>query len=354
MSLTSQIEWAGSPFMRFAQRSIPNPGAVTAVHDGIRKHALRTKSSHTGKRPDWGLIGTAIDFRLRLAFTTDDLVPVSARRGHAALTRNHPEAAALLGELTAAIASLLAEAPPQLADRIELPESIENDLLRLCVVAGQLDQLYRSYLHVIDKTPLLDGGRAVTFDQARAQVPWFVIDQLHDQVCLANTGLGELRARASAARSGMSFSGSDAIGGADADLLVDGLLLDFKSTHAATTITKSDVYQLAGYALLDFDDEHHIDHVGIYWTRHGIKRTFSLPGFFELLGATETVPELRAGLRAELTAYNEQRQRARDAARSAAEHREAADAEASRESGEEIPVRRIHQTRRWLSRVFQR
>ena len=185
-------------------------------------------------------------------------------------------------------------------------------------------------------------------------MPWFVIDQLHDQVCLANTGLGQLRASARTARSGMRFSGSDAIGGADADLQVDGLLLDFKSTHAATTITKSDVYQLAGYALLDFDDDHHIDHVGIYWTRHGIKRTFSLPGFFELLGATETVPELRAGLRAELAAYHDQRQRAaRDAARNAAEHREAADA-ASHASGEEIPVRRIHQTRRWLSRVFQR
>ncbi|WP_128970150.1 hypothetical protein [Rhodococcus opacus] len=354
MSLTSQIEWAGSPFMRFAQKSIPNAAAVTAVHDGVRKQALRTKSSHTGKRPDWGLIGTSIDFRLRLSFTTADLVPVSARRGHAALTRDHPEALPLLGELTAAIADLLAEFPAQPADRIELPESMENDLLRLCVVASQLDQLYRSYPHVIDKTPLLEGGKVVTFDQARKQVPWFVIDQLHDQVCLANTGLGQLRAAARTARSGMSFSGSDAIGGADADLLVDGLLLDFKSTHAATTITKSDVYQLAGYTLLDFDDEHHIDHVGIYWTRHGIKRTFSLPGFFELLGATETVPELRAGLRAELTAYNDQRRRDRDAARTAAGHREAVDAAASQESHVEIPVRRIHRARRWLSRVLPR
>ncbi|GAF47195.1 hypothetical protein [Rhodococcus wratislaviensis] len=153
---------------------------------------------------------------------------------------------------------------------------------------------------------------------------------------------------------GDELSGSDAIGGADADLLVDGLLLDFKSTHAATTITKSDVYQLAGYTLLDFDDEHHIDHVGIYWTRHGIKRTFSLPGFFELLGATETVPELRAGLRAELTAYNDQRRRDRDAARTAAGHREAVDAAASQESHVEIPVRRIHRARRWLSRVLPR
>lgn len=40
----------------------------------------------------------------------------------------------------------------------------------------------------------------------------------------------------------MRFAGSDLIGGADADLLVDGLLLDFKSTHAATAVNKSDVF----------------------------------------------------------------------------------------------------------------
>lgn len=184
-------------------------------------------------------------------------------------------------------------------------------MIRHCVVAGQLDQLYHAYPFVIDKTTLLDGEAAVTFDQACAQVPWFVIDQIHDQVRRANVGLGSLRDNAIRVSTGMSFAGSDLIGGADADLLVDGLLLDFKSTHAATTVNKSDVYQLAGYTLLDFDDAHRIERVGIYWARHGVMRTFAVSTFFELLGATATVAELRAELREELIAYDDRRRRMR-------------------------------------------
>ena len=288
--------------------AIPNSGAVTAVHDGVHRGAIKTQPSHTGHRPDWGLIGTAIDFRLRLAFTAKDVVPQSAQHGHAALLRHHPEAYELLSDLEAATSAILAEVNPQHHDQIELPDSLEK-LIRLCVVAAQLDQLYRAYAFVIDKTTLIEHASVITLDRARTQVPWFVIDQIHDQVRVANQGLGTIRANATHARAGMSFAGSHLVGGADADLLVDGLLLDFKSTHKATTMGKADVYQLAGYALLDFDDEHHIDSVGIYWTRHGVTRTFTLPVFFELLGATESVPELRGHLRRDLTAFAEEQQR---------------------------------------------
>ncbi|WP_068158056.1 hypothetical protein [Rhodococcus phenolicus] len=221
---------------------------------------MKTKSSHTGTRPDWGLIGTAIDFRLRLAFTSTNLVPPSAQQGYLALSSSHHDSAGLLAELTAATTAVLAEAEPFAADGIELPASLENELI--------------------------DGGKVVELDAARDHVPWFVVDQIHDQVRLANVGLGPLRAGAVRASAGMSFSGSALVGGADADLLVDGLLLDFKSTHGATTITRSEVYQLAGYTLLDFDDVHGIERVGVYWTRHGVMRTFTLATFFELLGTT--------------------------------------------------------------------
>lgn len=120
VSLTSQIGSADSPFMRFAQRTIPHSGAVTAVHDGVYRTAIKTKSSHSGKNPDWGLIGTAVDFRLRLAFTGDraDPIPRSARNGHALLTKKYPEAAPLLADLTAATAAVLDEASPYMAERI--------------------------------------------------------------------------------------------------------------------------------------------------------------------------------------------------------------------------------------------
>ncbi len=262
--------------MRLAARSIPNSSAVTAVRDGDYRPAIKAGAGDAGVNASWArLIGTVIDFRLRLAFTTANLVPPTAQRGHAALTRRHPDAAPLLTGLTDAIGVALGAAGPMDGSRIELlPGRAEDDLVRLCVVAGQLDQLYRNYESASRATPLLEQGRVVTVEQAAAQVPDRVVDDLHDQVRIANDGLGALRAAATTAAAGLEFAGSRLIG-ADADLLVDGLLLDFKAKNEPTTIKKPDVYQLAGYVLLDFDDTHRIDRVGIYWTRHGVMRTFT-------------------------------------------------------------------------------
>lgn len=306
--------------MRFAARSIPNSSAVTAVRDGVYRPAIKTAAGDAGVDAAWArLIGTVIDFRLRLAFTTTNLVPPTAQRGHAALTRRHPDAAPLLNGLTEAIGGVLGAAGPMDDSRIELPGRTEDDLIRLCVVAGQLDQLYRNYESVSRATPLLEQGRVVTVDQAVARVPDRVVDDLHEQVRIANDGLGPLRAAATTATAGLEFAGSRLIG-ADADLLVDGLLLDFKAKNEPTTIKKPDAYQLAGYVLLDFDDTHRIERVGIYWTRHGVMRTFPVSAFFELLGATAPIADLRDQLHNELSAYEDHVRRAR-AARLAAEER---------------------------------
>ncbi|WP_280764228.1 hypothetical protein [Prescottella agglutinans] len=305
------------------------------------------------------MIGTVIDFRLRLAFTTANLVPPTAQRGHAALTRRHPDAAPLLAGLTDAIGWTLAAAGPIDSARIELPGQIESDLIRLCVVAGQLDQLYRNYESVSRATPLLDRGRAVTVEQAVAQVPSTVVDAILDQVRLANDGLGQLRATATAATAGLEFAGSQFIP-ADADLLVDGLLLDFKSKNEATTIKKPDVYQLAGYVLLDFDDTHHIEQVGVYWTRHGVMRTFPVSTFFELLGATAPLADLRDQLHAELAAYAQHGRRAQLARQTKQEQPVTPEQPVAQEQPvtiEQLPLpedTRLARSVRWLRNVLRR
>ncbi|GBF17354.1 hypothetical protein Br6_04760 [Rhodococcus sp. Br-6] len=306
--------------MRFAARSIPNSSAVTAVRDGVYRPAIKAATGDPNVDAAWArLIGTVIDFRLRLAFTTANPVPPTAQRGHAALTRRHPDAAPLLAGLTDAIGGVLGAAGQMEGSQIELPRRTEDDLIRLCVVAGQLDQLYRNYESASRATPLLEQSRVLTVEQAVAKVPDRVVDDLHEQVRIANDGLGPLRAATTRATAGLEFAGSHLIG-ADADLLVDGLLLDFKAKNEPTTIKKPDVYQLAGYVLLDFDDTHRIDRVGIYWTRHGVMRTFPVSTFFELLGATAPIADLRSQLHNELSAYEHQVRRAR-AARLAAEER---------------------------------
>jgi hypothetical protein len=49
-----------------------------------------------------------------------------------------------------------------------------------------------------------------------------------------------------------TFSGSTMIGGADVDLIAAGLLLELK-TSAKLTLAIEDLFQVIGYALLDFD-----------------------------------------------------------------------------------------------------
>ncbi|MFI6432844.1 hypothetical protein [Rhodococcus oryzae] len=284
---------------------------MTALKDGAHRGPLTTARSHEGRRPAWSLIGTSIDFRLRLAFSHADPVPECARRGYAVLKRAARPGGSdtFLADLTAAITDVLAEGPSPSTD-VALSESAEIELIRLCFVAAQLDLLYRNQM-LIEKTELLDDQRRIiTPSQAVEQVSWFVVDQIRDQVQLSNTGLAPVRSQFTRALPGPTFAGSDLIGGADADLLVDDLLLDFKASHKATTIVKQEVYQLAGYVLLDFPDELQIRRVGVYWTRHGVLRTLSTNTFFELLGAQKPIDQLRSDLRSELTEARAARQNA--------------------------------------------
>jgi hypothetical protein len=63
------------------------------------------------------------------------------------------------------------------------------------------------------------------------------------------------------------FSGSLDVGGADADLLVQGTLFDLKTSKRP--IDKKEIYQLLGYAILDLNDKYKIKGLGLYFARHG-------------------------------------------------------------------------------------
>lgn len=54
-----------------------------------------------------------------------------------------------------------------------------------------------------------------------------------------------------------------------------------------------DIYQLAGYALLDYSDTYRLDRVGCYHARSGSLSVWDIGDFFALLGAREPLPALR-------------------------------------------------------------
>jgi hypothetical protein len=64
-----------------------------------------------------------------------------------------------------------------------------------------------------------------------------------------------------------SFALSGAVGGADADVIADGILIDFKTGKGRSLVSAKEIYQLIGYALLDIDDRYKITGVGIHALR---------------------------------------------------------------------------------------
>lgn len=106
--------------------------------------------------------------------------------------------------------------------------------------------------------------------------------------------------RGGAARDGPVFAGSGDIGGADADYILGGLLLDCKATKDPRRLGREEIYQLAGYLLLDYDNQFGIDQVGLYLSRQGGLITWDAADFLRRLGASVPLPQLRAQLRRHL------------------------------------------------------
>lgn len=88
-----------------------------------------------------------------------------------------------------------------------------------------------------------------------------------------------------------TFQGSADIGGADADLIVDSCLIDIKTT-INPIITNTMLYQLLGYALLDYEDQYELRNVGIYLSRQGTLATWSLTELADRMFVEEETPPI--------------------------------------------------------------
>jgi hypothetical protein len=133
-------------------------------------------------------------------------------------------------------------------------------------------------------------------------VPGYVVRDIRQQMRLAETAFREFRALPrQAVTCGPVFTGSADIGGADADFILGGLLLDCKSTTLPGKLGRNEINQLAGYLLLDYRDEFGITRVGLYLSRQGATITWDVGEFLRLLGSAEQLPELRDQLSRYLT-----------------------------------------------------
>jgi hypothetical protein len=330
MSLTSGIHCSRTPLRRFLDRELS-----AGAHPLRKSFRARDRSSQVlmpgpGVGTEAGNVGTAIDYRLRLAFTAAEPVDHVARLGILLTGSCESDAQQRMRDVGEELMERLQETVMHLQlDNRELPmdraHDEEEDLARLLIAAAWYQVNYRTSIGFAF-TPLAIAARedpgAFTLDRL-LQLPHRdmvadVVAQLHKA---ADGPLIDLRTRTRPqdCTPAPTFP-TDRIA-ADADLAVDGLLLDFKSTRYTRTLRQAEAWQLTGYLLLDTDDRYRIDTLGLYLSRSGTLASWPVEEYLDLLGACRreisafraAFTELLEGCTADVEPYEqEEEQRVRE------------------------------------------
>ncbi|MFI1866938.1 UvrD-helicase domain-containing protein [Streptomyces jumonjinensis] len=306
LSLTGQLKYDSSPISQFMAHRLPySQNLVRDYLNRIARFPHPTQPIDV-QYPNWSALGHTIDYRLRL--TLGGRLGPAVDLGVWALNGVEPFPGAPQAEsrkaLHAAGHQLLAAVDSYLA----VPGSMdEHRLTQLCFVASFFEDIART--GQIRRFSMLAGATPATdLGDLTASVPSYVLDDIAHQMRLAEGPFASFRALPSPSRvCGPVFTGSGDIGGADADYICDGLLLDCKATKDPRRLGRDEIYQLAGYLLLDYDDKFRIDHVGLYLSRQGGLITWEVGDFLRRLGAQAPLHQLREQLHQYLRSPNVQR-----------------------------------------------
>ncbi|MEH0824547.1 MULTISPECIES: hypothetical protein [unclassified Micromonospora] len=296
MSLTSVIADDDHPLTRWLGTRLRRTSAVRASYASafpVRRVQRPVAAGRTVVR--WDLLGVAADFRLRCAFVAPQ-APPSAVTGVALAGVIGGPGPRRVGEalIDEYVEHLHTFGPHIRGRRWLLKGEAEARLDRMCFALAWFDRVFRDGA-IGPGSPLAGIVGGGDLDALLACVPEYVVMDLQVQVRLAERALGGLRDAAEVAVcwAAPTFAGSGDVGGADADLLVGRRLMEIKSVSRPDVLTDRAIWQLAGYVLLDYDDEYRFDEVAFYMSRVGWLATWRVDEFFGLLGARSSMYQLR-------------------------------------------------------------
>ena len=275
MSLTSFLKDNRSPISKFFKTYCPNTKRLLS---DARRQIRKSDIILPNEDVQWSTIGTAIDYRIRYYFGVTPNHELVAHRGAQLLSRDEdgkfdfslrPEHVAFFCSLDD---FLTANSPAG----TKLSEPVEDELNRYCVVLALMEVIFRAgpmrdttrWDDYPDAESLLSIPPPHWIDDMR-ELSWKFYDDhssLFSLPCILNP----------------NFDGSHDVGGADADLLVDGTLIDVKTTKQ-NAIDPKWIWQLLGYVLLDYSERHQIRSIGLYMARHGILFKWDIEDAIEML-----------------------------------------------------------------------
>src|SRR5581483_2708029 len=274
----------------------------------LRRQAVRAPLSPASQRY---LVGMALDYRMRFMWApskAEDLVAfhgASAVLGRAAwwLTghgQGHEQpsfdnlapvwrpAAMLAKAFFADVNWLVAMMKPA---RRRLTNAEEILLARYCAVLAYWEQVYRlGPRHDLPLCALSPGARLSDMlglpDDA---VVADIADLAKDAAELASS-LWDVPTVLNP-----TFAGSHAVGGADADLIVDGCLVEIKTvTRWEPADLRQWLHQLVGYVLLDWNDKRRIRQIGLWLPRQRVFQTW--PAAWWVFPLSDVLCRSRAGI----------------------------------------------------------
>jgi hypothetical protein len=292
------IDDKNSPLRHFLIEHLPNAAAVRAAYRATYRSVapVLLPPADGAVRPAWHTLGAAIDHRLRLALRATVVRDRSIGQGIRIASTYAPVlqnvGTALLDDLEKVAAT------HGLDDRrrpIGRSSVVEDRLARLCYAAAWFEEVFRTG-RVWPTTPLGGAHPALTLDELLAAVPAYAATDITAMTGRANEGLASIWETTAPHEVTLAptFAGSCDVRGADADWIAGRLLVDVKATKDPGKLPAQDIYQLAGYVLLDYPDTHRLDRVGWYHARTGALSVWGIDEFFALLGAREPLRMLRS------------------------------------------------------------
>lgn len=293
MSLTGQLKGPG-PLRAWFEESFPNTRSLATYANRF----LCGPSNNPGHcilpplGSDRALVGTAVDYLLRASISESAWKGCVAFYGAANLDR------AFLTNKGAAINAV--EEIISFTERVgpwrKPPSGAEwSDLCARCLVLAKFEQCYRSPMGVADMVPRLSRSAQNVEAFIQGIVDFRSLSDLEDLGRAAASDHRDLQ-RCNRMYLNPTFDQSRALGGADADLIVDGLLLDLKSSSTRRVVRRYELWQLLGYVLADSSDSYAIGEVGLSALRW--RQRF-------VISVADLARELSGGLERELEVWRE-------------------------------------------------
>ncbi|MGN5380469.1 hypothetical protein ACQ4WX_35095 [Streptomyces lasalocidi] len=308
MSLTSQIRDSSSSISRFFEEYLPDWRTAAAQ---LRRaldsaNAPVRPSFPDGTRPPWGLIGRGIDERIRLMIGPTREAPSFPGGFH---RDAQGQARVSLGYAAPFLRRALRNEAADIRAAIEAASKALTEALNAAQGPGKQDEeLIARYCYLaaffdvrggIQKTIawLLHDGVDSSLGRWVARVPQEAADDLVRLAELARSVFHPLADLPISKKfAGPHFPGSHDVGGADADLIVDRVLIDIKATIQPGKIGRAELYQLVGYALLDYDDVYELESIALYLARTGTLVRWDLDETIALMGSPYGIGDLRDSL----------------------------------------------------------